>query len=294
MPRTWASGVSQSEELAREENDLIKTRNEEAARRGASNEKPGKTSPEPSMSASPASGSSESEQLAKTTFPPSNLTAADVTGSVPPTGSLSSEAPGPPLQLLPPASPPSDVGSLPGVGHQPSPDALRMLDLLDRQDAETVQERLKALGYFDGIPDGVWGPSSRSALKTFRRTQGLGGNDLWDFATQLALMSAQAAAAASRPLLPGVSGETKFSPRFGALRNPLNCLKRRCLDPKPPSLSGALLWRGRWGLGCGVADRSARIQATEWPTAERDLGRRDRKKAIGGAFLPSQEVRHGR
>jgi hypothetical protein len=292
MPRTWASGVSQSEELAREENDLIKTRNEEAARRGASNEKPGKTSPEPSMSASPASGSSESEQLAKTTFPPSNLTAADVTGSVPPTGSLSSEAPGPPLQLLPPASPPSDVGSLPGVGHQPSPDALRMLDLLDRQDAETVQERLKALGYFDGIPDGVWGPSSRSALKTFRRTQGLGGNDLWDSATQLALMSAQAAAAASRPLLPGVSGETKFSPRFGALRNPLNRNDAVWIQSRLRYLG---LYSGEGDGVWGAASRTALQefkQQNGLPPNEIWDGATERK--LSAAPLPSQEVRHGR
>jgi Putative peptidoglycan binding domain len=66
------------------------------------------------------------------------------------------------------------------------------LNLFDHAHATQVQERLKALGYFASAPTGIWGPRSRSALRDFRRKNGLGTDDRWDVGTQAALLSENA------------------------------------------------------------------------------------------------------
>jgi hypothetical protein len=66
------------------------------------------------------------------------------------------------------------------------------LNLFDHAHATQVQERLKALGYFASVSNGIWGPRSRSALRDFRRKNGLGTDDRWDIDTQAALLSENA------------------------------------------------------------------------------------------------------
>jgi peptidoglycan hydrolase-like protein with peptidoglycan-binding domain len=77
----------------------------------------------------------------------------------------------------------------------PVPPLVADLDILAREDAARVQQRLAELGYYNGIADGVWGPRSRNALREFRRAQGLGTDDRWDSETQAALMSERASRA---------------------------------------------------------------------------------------------------
>jgi peptidoglycan hydrolase-like protein with peptidoglycan-binding domain len=208
----------------------------------------------------------------------------------------------PPLQLVPFAG--ADVNSLgastvPGAGAEAGeslptpPDAQRRpFDLLEQGDAEIVQGRLKALGYFDGIVDGVWGPSSRSALKAFRRTQGLGGDDLWDTATQSALMSMQAAAAGSASLLPEIRGDTRFPPPTGALRNPLNrkdavWIQRQLHDLGFYSGDGEGLW--------GPASRSALQQfKQENGLPANDTWDAGTEKRLSAAAPPHSLSHHGR
>ena len=70
--------------------------------------------------------------------------------------------------------PTSPAGEVPT---SPQPPSLGGLNLLDRSNATRVQERLRFLGYFSNQPDGIWGSHSRAALRNFRRTKGLGGDD---------------------------------------------------------------------------------------------------------------------
>lgn len=101
---------------------------------------------------------------------------------------------------------------------------VKALNLLDRTDSANVQQRLMALGYLNGVADGIWGPRSRAALKEFRRTNGLGPDDRWDVKTQTALMSERALRVGSAPLpfVPGAASDASYSPPEGAMRNPLN------------------------------------------------------------------------
>jgi hypothetical protein len=64
-----------------------------------------------------------------------------------------------------------------------------LLNLSDRSDAKQVQERLKVLGYYQGVADGVWGLRSRTALNGFRHDRRLAADGAWDIDIQRALMS---------------------------------------------------------------------------------------------------------
>ncbi len=56
-----------------------------------------------------------------------------------------------------------------------------------------AQEKLKALGYYKGKPDGKYGPGTRKALEAFQKDNKLQPTGLPDQATLLALMNAQPA-----------------------------------------------------------------------------------------------------
>lgn len=87
-----------------------------------------------------------------------------------------------------------------------------------------VQRQLIKLGYLTEEADGVWGPASRHALRSFRTRHGLGADELWDAPTEQKLFSDE------RPL-PNVPYRTAkpqevnvayYAPPHGAARNPLN------------------------------------------------------------------------
>lgn len=64
-----------------------------------------------------------------------------------------------------------------------------LVDITTTSGAMLVQLRLAELGYYAGMVDGIWGPASRAALKSFKLSQsGLGYDDSWNLATQRALM----------------------------------------------------------------------------------------------------------
>jgi len=58
-----------------------------------------------------------------------------------------------------------------------------------------IQSRLAELNYPIGLPDGVWGPRSRTALRLFKAANGLPVDDVWDDATRARLFSGVAARA---------------------------------------------------------------------------------------------------
>ena len=64
-----------------------------------------------------------------------------------------------------------------------------LVDVTTTSGAMLVQIRLAELGYYAGMVDGIWGPASRAALRSFKLSQsGLGYDDSWNLATQRALM----------------------------------------------------------------------------------------------------------
>jgi peptidoglycan hydrolase-like protein with peptidoglycan-binding domain len=67
---------------------------------------------------------------------------------------------------------------------------------LNRADAINLQNRLAALGFFLGQSDGVWGPTSRTALRDFKVKNGLAADDEWNAETEQALSGEQAVRAA--------------------------------------------------------------------------------------------------
>jgi hypothetical protein len=108
----------------------------------------------------------------------------------------------------------------------PSADAQTgaLLDLLPIDGATRVQRRLIELGFLLGAADGVWGPRSRNALRSFRVANRLGYDDTWDEQTQRELFTASAvpASTVNQPEMPGPIVETTIPPPPGAARNPLN------------------------------------------------------------------------
>jgi len=62
-----------------------------------------------------------------------------------------------------------------------------LLNLLAPKDAETIQNRLAALGFYKGSIDGIWGKGSQAALKVFKEKNGLKNPEKWDKETQLLL-----------------------------------------------------------------------------------------------------------
>ena len=70
-----------------------------------------------------------------------------------------------------------------------SPVGDNLIDVATVSGAALVQSRLKELGYYSGLVDGIWGPASRTALRNFKLSQsGLGYDDTWDLTSQRALM----------------------------------------------------------------------------------------------------------
>jgi peptidoglycan hydrolase-like protein with peptidoglycan-binding domain len=67
----------------------------------------------------------------------------------------------------------------------------------DRSDAIWMQTRLHDLGYFAGNTNGVWGSTSRSALRDFKAMNGLAENDKWDQETEQRLLAGQNVPASS-------------------------------------------------------------------------------------------------
>jgi len=55
------------------------------------------------------------------------------------------------------------------------------------QDAKTIQSRLAERGFYKGTVDGLWGKSSKAALKAFKDKNSLKNPNVWDKETQIML-----------------------------------------------------------------------------------------------------------
>jgi peptidoglycan hydrolase-like protein with peptidoglycan-binding domain len=75
------------------------------------------------------------------------------------------------------------------------PPPLADMNPLNRADGQRIQQRLAALGYYNGRGDGTWDPAARAALRKFKAANGLGHNedrDDWDASTETVLFDEQA------------------------------------------------------------------------------------------------------
>lgn len=91
------------------------------------------------------------------------------------------------VQTAPAAQPPKEEAAIPPSGTERDPQ--------NRPDAIWIQAKLSDLGYFSGSRNGVWGATSRSALRDFKIMNGLPENDRWDKETEQRLSSREVVAA---------------------------------------------------------------------------------------------------
>jgi hypothetical protein len=129
--------------------------------------------------------SMNTKQMATTFAQPSgrDMSALPTTGKPPqPNQSLS-----PPLELKPPVPQP-DRQSIADA----DTDTKEPIDLRDVSNVRWVQSRLRDLGFLRGGGGVNWDANSRSALRDFKATNGIGSDDKWDFMTEELLASGSA------------------------------------------------------------------------------------------------------
>jgi hypothetical protein len=80
------------------------------------------------------------------------------------------------VQTAPAAQPPKEEAATSPPGTERDPQ--------NRPDATWIQAKLGDLGYFSGSRNGVWGGTSRNALRDFKSMNGLPENDRWDKETE--------------------------------------------------------------------------------------------------------------
>jgi len=94
--------------------------------------------------------------------------------------------------IVPAAGSASDAAGTIESAYPPPPGAT--LNPLNRSDAERIQRRLAALGYYAGKIYGLWGATSRKALRAFKTANDLADDDDWDAITETVVLNeAQAA-----------------------------------------------------------------------------------------------------
>jgi hypothetical protein len=73
-----------------------------------------------------------------------------------------------------------------------APRAGTSINPLNRNDAARIHNKLRELGYYRASNNNLWSAASRDALKEFKTRNGLSADDVWDSATEQALMAAAA------------------------------------------------------------------------------------------------------
>lgn len=138
------------------------------------------------------------------------------------------------------------------------------LRLLNADAAALVQKRLKKLGYFTHMADGVWGPASRAALRAFKKANGLLWDDAFDAETAVrmfSIMAVQAPAKKTKHIANVVAApESVYPAPFAARMNPLNradCMEIQTRLAALGFYSGAV--NGLWGMGSRTALRNFKI-----------------------------------
>ena len=182
------------------------------------------------------------------------------------------ETPPPPSISVNPAPPtPLNADVLPAQANSIRTDnastEAQALDLLDLQDATSVQKRLVELGFLSVPPNGIWGPRSRQALRDFKHVNGLPPDDAWDSLTNKKLFSSNAEKktaieTGTKPAGPIQSLDTNYSPPPGTTLNPLNRADAINLQQRLAEL-GFFVGKsdGLWGLTSREALRKFRTAA---------------------------------
>jgi curli biogenesis system outer membrane secretion channel CsgG len=92
-----------------------------------------------------------------------------------PTGDTSQTAAYQPKQAAPEPAP------------APEPEPVKLMNPFVKEDAKKIQARLKELGYYTSVVDGIWGKGSQGALAAFMKNQGLPQPGIWSMEAQKAL-----------------------------------------------------------------------------------------------------------
>jgi hypothetical protein len=106
----------------------------------------------------------------------------------------------------PSSAPPADPAPRGPQGRTDDDPRARIPQPRQEVDYATVQRRLIDLGYLIGPADGIWGPKSRLALRTFKVANGLPANEEWDDITAARLFSPRPARA-PMPLSPSAKAQ---------------------------------------------------------------------------------------
>lgn len=119
------------------------------------------------------------------------------------------------LAAAAPASQRDDATATVETTYPPPP--LADMNPLNRADGQRIQQRLAALGYYNGRGEGAWDNAARVALRKFKAANGLGNSETWDASTEAVLFDEQAVRAADA----GTSDPRKATASPGAAPVPL-------------------------------------------------------------------------
>ncbi len=102
-----------------------------------------------------------------------------------------------------------------------------MIEGTDKEELKETQSRLKALGFYESAVDGLTGPSTKSAIKTFQHKNGLEVTGIADKATRLKLAQPENLVAQEKPKRTLLSFISKGEGGYGAANNGTSKLAKK-------------------------------------------------------------------
>jgi len=102
-----------------------------------------------------------------------------------------------------------------------------MVEGTDKEELKETQSRLKGLGFYESAVDGVTGPSTKSAIKTFQHKNGLAVSGIADKATRLKLAQPEGLVAQEKPKRTLLSFISKGEGGYGAANNGTSKLAKK-------------------------------------------------------------------
>ena len=97
----------------------------------------------------------------------------------------------------------------------------------DKEELKETQSRLKGLGFYESAVDGLTGPSTKSAIKTFQHKNGLEVTGIADKATRLKLAEPEGLVAQEKPKRTLLSFISKGEGGYGAANNGTSKLAKK-------------------------------------------------------------------
>ena len=97
----------------------------------------------------------------------------------------------------------------------------------DKEELKETQSRLKGLGFYESAVDGLTGPSTKSAIKTFQHKNGLEVTGIADKATRLKLAQPEGLVAQEKPKRTLLSFISKGEGGYGAANNGTSKLAKK-------------------------------------------------------------------